>query len=94
MQLNDLFAAHGIDPKSILIFRHRPTEPKLFKALPRLAEERPDQYNAYQQTQSLVVENAMKSVRYVASFIGHQPGKALFIGLYSIGATSPLTSDE
>lgn len=27
----------------------------------------------------------------VASFIGHEPGKALFIGLYSIGKTKPLT---
>ena len=28
---------------------------------------------------------------YVASFIRHAPGKALFIGLYSIGKTKPLT---
>ena len=39
-------------------------------------------YNAYQQTQGKVVEKAMKKAEYVASFIGHEPGKALFVGLY------------
>ena len=28
---------------------------------------------------------------FVASFIGHEPGKALFVGLYSIDASKPLT---
>lgn len=32
--------------------------------------------------------------RYVASFIGHEPGKALFVGLYEIGPSHPLTYDE
>jgi hypothetical protein len=91
MQLNDLFAARKIDPKAVIIFRHRPTEPKLYKMLPRLAAERPELYNAYQQTQSRVVENAMKTAEYVASFIGHEPRKALFVGLYSIGVTTPMT---
>jgi len=31
---------------------------------------------------------------YVASFIGHTPGKALFIGLYSVGASKPLTREQ
>jgi hypothetical protein len=31
---------------------------------------------------------------YVASFIGHEPGKALFIGLYAIGPAKPLTLNE
>lgn len=32
--------------------------------------------------------------KYVASFIGHQPAKALFIGLYSVEGTSPLTYED
>src|SRR5262249_31835833 len=28
---------------------------------------------------------------FVASFIGHKPGKALFVGLYSIAGATPLT---
>lgn len=94
MELNDLFARKSIDPKTVLVFRHRPTEPKLNRVLPRLAAERQDLYNAYQQTQSQTVENAMKTCAHVASFIGHEPGKALFIGLYRIGATTPLSSEE
>lgn len=31
---------------------------------------------------------------YVASFIGHEPGKALFIGLYSIDSSRPMTREE
>jgi hypothetical protein len=31
---------------------------------------------------------------YVASFIGHKPGKALFVGLYAIGVSRPLTREE
>ena len=37
---------------------------------------------------------AMKGAAYVASFIGHEPGKALFIGLYSVGASKRLTRKE
>ena len=31
---------------------------------------------------------------YVATFIGREPGKAVFVGLYSIGASKPLTFEE
>ncbi len=51
-------------------------------------------FNAYQRTQGEKVEKAMASASYVASFIGHEPGKALFVGLYSIGASKPLTHEE
>jgi hypothetical protein len=30
----------------------------------------------------------------VASFIGHEAGKGLFVGLYSIGASKPLTREQ
>ena len=36
----------------------------------------------------------MTKAGYVASFIGHEAGKALFIGLYKIGASRPLTHAE
>jgi hypothetical protein len=94
MELNDLLRSKDIDPSRVIVFRHRPPEPKLFKALPRLAAERPDVFNAYQQTQGAKVEKAMTGALYVASFIGHESGKALFVGLYSIGPSRPLTRDE
>ena len=97
MNLNDLLLGKDIDPKQVLVFRHRPREPELNKVLPWLAAERPDLFNAYQQTQRerlQKVMNTMVGAGYVASFIGRQPGKALFVGLYSIVASKPLTYEK
>src|SRR5438552_1608956 len=94
MNLNDLLNSKNIDPAQVLVFRHRPTEPELNKALPRLAEEKPDVFNAYQQFQGEKLENIMRSASHVASFVGREPGKALFIGLYSIGDAKPLSREE
>ncbi len=97
MNLNDLLIGKGIDPRQVLVFRHRPHEPELKKILPWLAAEKPEVFNAYQQTQGETLEKVMSSLKstgYIASFIGHEPGKALFIGLYSIEGSKPLTYDE
>jgi hypothetical protein len=92
--LNDLLVRAGLDPKDVLVLRHSPNELELKKVLPWLAAEKPDVYNAYQQTQGQRVEKAMLTARYVASLIGHQPTKALFIGLYKMGESRPLTREE
>jgi hypothetical protein len=94
MNLNDLFLAKGIDPQQVLVLRHRPPEPELNKVLPWLAAEKPEIFNAYQQTQTEKLEKAMLGAAYVASFIGREAGKALFVGLYSIGASKPLTFEQ
>ena len=94
VNLNDLLLAKSIDPQGVLVLRHRPTEPKLNKVLPWLAAEKPDVFNAYQQTQGEKLEKAMLGAAYVATLIGREPGKALFIALYSIGASRPLTREE
>lgn len=94
MLLNDLFVGKGIDPTQVLVFRHQPQEPKLRKVLPWLAAEKPDVFNAYQQTQVPRVEKAMLKASYVASFIGRSGGQASYIGLYKIGASRPLTREE
>ena len=51
MTLNDLLRGKNIDPETVLVFRHRPSAPELNKALPWFAAEKPDVFNAYQQTQ-------------------------------------------
>ena len=94
MDLNDLLRKQDIDPRQVLVFRHRPFEPDLNKDIRRLAADKPEIFNAYQQTQGERVEKAMQRAAYVASFIGHEAGKALFVGLYSVGATRPLTLKE
>jgi hypothetical protein len=74
MNLNDLLRGRGIDPEQVLVFRHRPSEPELNKVLPWLAAEKPDVFNAYQQTQTEKLEKAMLGAAYVASFIGREAG--------------------
>jgi hypothetical protein len=90
MNLNDLLCGKGIDPERVLVLRHRPGEPELNKVLPWLAAEKPELFNAYQQTQGEKLEKAMLGGAYVASFIGKDAGKALFIGLYSIRDSKPM----
>ena len=94
MNFNTLLAEHNIDQERVIVMRHRPSEPQLRKVLPWLAAEKPDIYNAYQQTQGEKVEKAMLTATYVASFIGHEPTKAIFVGLYKIGATRSLTEKQ
>jgi hypothetical protein len=91
MQFNQLPAEKQIDPSRALVLRHRPIERNLRKIFPWLAEERPSIYNAYQQAQNQHVEKAMARANYVASFIGHEAKKALFIGLYEVRSSKPIS---
>jgi hypothetical protein len=59
--------------------------------LPLLAADKPELFNAYQRTHREKVERAMTKAGYVASFVAHGGGKALFVGLYEIGKTKSLT---
>jgi hypothetical protein len=93
-ELNDLLRKDSIDTKTVLVLRHRPTEREFRKVLPWLAAERPETYNAYQQAQNPTAEKAMRKAAYVVSLIGHEAGKALFIGLYRCGPYHPFTFDQ
>jgi hypothetical protein len=62
MNLNDLLRGKDLDPKRVLVLRHRPREPELNRVLPWLAAEKPDLFNAYQQTQGKRVERAMQAL--------------------------------
>lgn len=92
--LNDLLESEHIDPETVLVLRHRPREPQLNRALGDLAAVQPRLLNIYQQTQSERVEKQMKRAKYVASFIGQRPGKALFVGLYQVGETKIFTREQ
>lgn len=97
MQLNDLLKLHGIDTSKVIVVRHKPTAAELNDLLPQWAEDKPDIFNCYQQTQGPVLEKAMLRLRgegYIASFIGQSPGKATFVGLYKIAGSRSITSDE
>lgn len=94
MELNDLLLKAGIDPQTVLVFRHRPSEPLLCKEFRWLAHDRPELFNAYQQTHGAKVEKALQRAKYVAAFIGHEAGKAIFVGLYEVGFAKPLSFAE
>jgi len=97
MSLNDLLKRDGVDPERVLVLRHCPQEPGLNKKLPWLAAEKPDVFNAYQQTQNKPLEKAMAALvdkGHVASFLGREPGSALFVGLYAIVGAKPLTGRQ
>ena len=94
MELNDLLIREGIEPKDVLVMRHRPHEPEVRKVLPWLAAEKPDIYNAYQRSQSPRVESALKKATFLVSFIGQESGKALFVGLYQRGNWEALTNAQ
>lgn len=93
MNLNDLLSKRKIQQDTVLVLRHRPQEQKLRRVLPRLAAERPELFNAYQQSQFPIVEKAFTRAKYVASFIGIEAGSALFVGLYSVRGWKPLGTD-
>lgn len=90
MNFNDILVSGGIEPNSVLLMRHSPKEPELRRVLPWLAEDRHHIYNAYQQTQSPRTESQMLRADYIASFIGTETGRALFVGLYRRGGSRPL----
>jgi hypothetical protein len=97
MTLNELLQHKNIDPKQVVALRHRPHEPRVRKVLPWLAAENPHLFNVYQQTQTPQLEAAMTQMvgtGYVASFIGHAPKAALFVGLYAIRDARRLTRRE
>ena len=84
MELNDLLLKEGVDPREVIVLRHKPTSLQLSRLLPWFAEERPRLFNAYQQTQVPAGEKVMLKLAgsgHVASFIGQSPGKATFAGL-------------
>jgi hypothetical protein len=94
VELNHLLKNAGISLDGVLIMRHRPNQPELNKVLPWLASEQPDIFNAYQQTQTGRGEGALKQAEFLASFIGHEPGKAVFVGLFKVDGSRPITFDQ
>lgn len=87
----------NINCEDVIVFRHRPIERELRKIFPWLASEEPDLYNTYQRIHGVRVEKALEKLvgrGYVASFIGMDPGRAEFVGLYAIVGVRPLSMKQ
>ena len=96
LALNDVLSIAGIDVRSnqVLVMRHRPTERELRDVLPWLAAEEPDVYNVYQETQNPAAEQALKKANILVSCIGQRSKQAVFVGVYDVRGSTPLTFDE
>jgi len=94
MDFKDVLIKQGLDLGKVMMMRHRPKQPNLRKILPWLAAERPDVFNAYQQTQNPQAERALTKADFVASFIAQEGDKALFVGLYRRRGSRPVTAGQ
>jgi hypothetical protein len=97
LTLNDLLLKGEIDPRKVIVVRHRPTEKTLQKLLPWWVHETPALFNAYQSSHGPRLEAAMAKLvgtGFLASFIGIQPGEAVFAGISKIGGSRPLNYKE
>jgi len=62
--------------------------------MPWLITEKPDVFNAYQQTQTPRVEKQMEQSEYIASFFGHETDKAAFVGVFRRNGERLITHRE
>lgn len=85
MQLKDFIELHEIDPTKVLLLRHTfPRANSSSKAkFTSIVADQEDLFNAYQQGQKKEVGDKMRMATHVASFFGHEPKKAVFVGLYT-----------
>jgi hypothetical protein len=84
VEIDDLLHKAGVDPSNVMVMCHRPTEKGLRQSLPTLAAECHGIYNPYQCQHAETVEMALSRPTHLASFIGHETGRALFVGLYAV----------
>lgn len=91
LSLNVLVQLSGIDVADVLVFRHRPYEPSLNRVFDWIAAEREDLFECYQSCHNPKTEAALSRAKYLAAFIRHTPGTALFIGFYKVDGFQPMS---
>jgi hypothetical protein len=84
VDLRDVFRAHGLDPTDIAVLFHVSNNPKLQKALPMLAEEAPDLFDAFQNHHGPSVEATLKKRALMAAFVNVGGNDYRFAGLFRV----------
>ncbi len=74
--------------------RHTPTEKPIRDKLRSWAAERHNMFNAYQATQLPKQAGMLVRAKRLVSCIGHEPGLALFVGVYEVQGSRPMTAEE
>lgn len=94
LTFNDVLRTSGLDLSRVLVFRHRPYEPELNRAFEWIAADRSDLYNCYQSTHGPRTEAALVKADYVASFLRHRGGTAVFVALHEVKSYRTITTAE
>jgi hypothetical protein len=84
----------GLDPKTVLVMRHQPSEPQLRAVFPQIALELRDVYNDYQSTQAPKTESAIRQASYIASFVSGGSSRAVFVGFYEMRGFELIRRDQ
>src|SRR5258708_27958128 len=94
LDLNHLLTMEGLEGSTlrVAVARHVPSAHDLQRALPWLATEKHDIYNAYQQAQKPEV-TVLRHADYLVSCVSHPKG-ALFIGVYRVSGCRTMSLDE
>ena len=88
LTFSDLLKRADIDPATVILLRHKAREDELNRKLPWLIANEPDVYGRWQRIQGDPLTKSVIKLSgrgYIASFIRHGAGRALFAGLYPIG---------
>ncbi|HIP24724.1 MAG TPA: GIY-YIG nuclease family protein [Rhodobacteraceae bacterium] len=94
MDILDILALEGIEPKEVAIILHTPNIPKLAKVLPLLVVERPEIYAAYQSVHSDGEGATLKHRKLALTFVNVGAGRMLFAGLFNINGWSDWPLDK
>jgi hypothetical protein len=84
VRFNLLLADAGIEPHQTAVAFHTPSEPPLRRALPWLAQERPDLFDAYQNNHARNAEATVRGRRWMASFVAGEGRDMIFAGLFRV----------
>jgi GIY-YIG catalytic domain-containing protein len=94
IQLRSFLVDAGVELPGTLVMRHTPTEKPIRDKLRSWAAERHNMFNAYQATQLPKQERMLARAKRLVSCIGHEPGLALFVGVYEVQGYRPMTAEE
>lgn len=84
MKFNDLLQMVKIGPNDVAVLFHVSDKPALHRALPMLAEEEPNLFDAVQNQHGPKVEAMIRKRRYLASFVNTGDKDYCFVGLFEV----------
>lgn len=94
MKLRDIFLGHGLALSEIAVLFHVSDKPKLQKALPTLADEEPELFDAFQNQHGPNVEATLRKRRLMVAFVNIGANDYAFAGLFEMMGSKYQTMAE